>query len=198
MLGRLGLVPLFAVSLAACEPKKEEPALDGAPELDGGPKATPDAPGELAGGEKAQQIILPGVMNIVAPIDTHVINSCEKIVAVDYNQPPVMACVFFLRDGAMPAPDGSEFDRVLDYQMATAGWVQVGATGAQHYFEYAKPGTDCADVSVFTALDASQLDRLVKEAKAAAAPKGKSWQGYAVPATVREACGADRMKRQAR
>jgi len=179
MLGRLGLVALFAVSLAACEPKKEEPALDGAPELDGGPKATPDAPGELAGGEKAQQIILPGVMNIAAPIDAHVINSCEKIVAVDYNQPPVMACVFFLRDGAMPAPDGSEFDRVLDYQMATAGWVQVGATGAQHYFEYAKPGTDCADVSVFTALDASQLDRLVKEAKAL--PRPRASHGRAMP-----------------
>ncbi len=190
MVLRVCIATLALVSLAACEPK--------APELDGAPTPAAEeapAPGELAGASDAQQIILPGVMNIAAPIDSQVMKSCEKIVAADYDQPPAMACVFFLRDGAAPAPDAAEFDRVLDYQLATAGWTLVRSTGAQHYFEAPKPGTDCADLSVFTALDGAQLDRLLKAANAGAAPEGKSWRGYSVPATIRETCGADRMRR---
>jgi hypothetical protein len=53
---------------------------------------------------------------------------------------------------------------------------------------------DCADLSVFTALDAAQLDRLLKGSKAGAAPAGTSWRGYSIPATIRETCGADRMR----
>ncbi len=173
---------------AACEPA--------APELDGAPApATGEtiASGELAGSPGAQQIILPGVMNIAAPIDAQVVNTCEKIVAVDYDQPPAMACVMFLRDGEPAAPD-AEFDRPLDYQLVTAGWTLVRSTGAQHYFEHAKSGTDCADLSVFTALDATQLDRLSKASNAAAAPQGKSWRGYSIPASMLETCGADRMR----
>jgi len=173
---------------AACEPA--------APELDGAPAPSTGetiASGELAGSPGAQQIILPGVMNIAAPIDAQVVNTCEKIVAVDYDQPPAMACVMFLRDGEPAAPD-AEFDRLLDYQLVTAGWTLVRSTGAQHYFEHAKPGTDCADLSVFTALDATQLDRLSKASNAAAAPEGKSWRGYSIPASMLETCGADRMR----
>lgn len=179
---------LAALLLVACEPK--------APELDGAPAPAVEdatAPGELAGASDAQQIILPGVMNIAAPIDAVVLNSCEKIVAADYDQPPAMACVIFLRDGEPAAPD-AEFDRLLDYQLVTAGWTLVRSTGAQHYFEHAKPGADCADLSVFTALDATQLDRLSKASKAATAPEGKSWRGYSIPASILETCGADRMR----
>jgi hypothetical protein len=190
MLDRLGIVVLAAFALAACEPKA--PELDGAPAGDGAAEAAADAPGELAGGQSpGQQVILPGVMNIAAPFDSEVMNSCEKIVAVDYDQPPVMSCVFYLRDATTPA---EEFDRLLDYQLATAGWTHVRTTGAQHYFEYPKPGTDCADLSVFTALDKAQLDGLLKAGNAAPAPDGKVWRGYSVPATIRETCGADRMK----
>ena len=173
---------------AACEPAARE--LDGAPA-----PATADtiASGELAGSPGAQQIILPGVMNIAAPIDAKVVNTCEKIVAVDYDQPPAMACVMFLRDGEPAAPQ-AEFDRLLDSQLVTAGWTLVRSTGDQHYFEHAKPGTDCADLSVFTALDAAQLARLSKASNVAAAPEGKSWRGYSIPASILETCGADRMR----
>lgn len=189
MVLRVSIAMLALAALAACEPK--------APELDGAPapaaEETP-APGELAGASDTQQIILPGVMNIAAPMDSQVMKDCEKIVAADYDQPPPMTCVFFLRDGAAPAPDSAEFDRILDYQLVTAGWTLVRSTGAQHYFEAPKPGTDCADLSVFTALDKAQLDRLLKAANAEATPAGKSWRGYSIPATIRETCGADRMR----
>lgn len=181
---------IAALSLAAaCEPAA--PGRGGAP----APAAEgATAPGELAGGASAaQQVILPGVMNIAAPIDAVVVNSCETIVAADYDQPPAMACVIFVRDGE-PAASGAAFDRVLDDQLVNAGWTLVRSAGAQHYFEHARPGTDCADLSVFTALDAAQLDGLVKESKAAAAPAGTSWRGYSIPATIRETCGPDRMR----
>ena len=185
MLRRVCIATLAALALAACEPK--------AAELDGAAAPAADAPGELAGGlPKGQQIILPGVMNIAAPIDSQVASNCEKLVAPDYDQPPRMDCVYFLRDNS--GPDAAEFDRVLDYQLATAGWTLVRSADAQHYFEYVRQGTDCADLSVFTALDAAQLTRLLKSAAAAPAPAGKSWRGYAVPATIRETCGADRMR----
>jgi hypothetical protein len=188
---RVCLATLAALALAACEPKASE--LDGGPELEGAPAPTADAPGDLAGAQpQGQQIILPGIMNIAAPIDATVASNCEKIVAPDYDQPPRMDCVFYLRDDS--GPDAAEFDRILDYQLATAGWTLVRSTGPQHYFEYARQGTDCADLSVFTALDAAQLKRLLETSNAAAAPAGKSWRGYTVPATIRETCGADRMR----
>jgi hypothetical protein len=181
---------IAALSLAAaCQPAASERDDAPAPAAVG---AT--APGELAGGPStAQQIILPGVMNIAAPIDAVVVNSCEKVVAADYDEPPAMACVIFVRDGEPAEPDAA-FDRVLDDQLVTAGWTLVRSAGAQHYFEHAKPGMDCADLSVFTALDAAQLDRLLKGSKAGAAPAGTSWRGYSIPATIRETCGADRMR----
>jgi hypothetical protein len=187
---RAALIIASLLLAAACEP--EAPELDGAPA-----SAAEEAPasGELAGASDAQPVILPGVMNVVAPVDAQVLKSCETIIAVDYDQPPAMACVFFLRDGEASAPDATEFDRLLDYQLVTAGWTLVRSSGAQHYFEHARPGTDCADLSVLTALDAAQLDRLLKAANADAAPAGKSWRGYSIPATIRETCGADRMRR---
>lgn len=174
---------------AACEPA--------APERDGAPAPAAEdaaAPGELAGGAAAvQQTILPGMMDIAAPIDAVVINSCDKIVAADYDKPPAMACVIFVRDGEPAVPD-AEFDRQLDQQLVSARWLLVRAVGTQHYFERARPGTDCADLSVLTALDAVQLDRLVKDSNLTAAPAGTSWRGYSIPATIRETCGADRMR----
>ena len=179
--------PLLA---AACEPAVSE--RDGAPAPDA-EDAT--APGELAGGASAaQQIILPGVRNIASPIDAVVINSCEKLIAADHDKPPAMACVILVRDGEPAAPD-AECDRLLDHQRVTAGWTRVRAAGAQHDFERARPGTDCADLSVLTAPDAAQRDRLVKGANATAAPAGTSWRGYSIAATTRETCGADRMRR---
>jgi hypothetical protein len=178
---------------AACEP--DAPALDGAP----APAAEDAAaPGELAGASPAREIILPGVMNIAAPTDARVTRNCEAVIAADYDKPPVMECVFFLRDGDAASPEAEEFDRILGYQLTTAGWMRVRSTGALHYFELPRPGADCADLSVFTALDAAQIDRLRKAANAEAAPDGKSWRGYSVPAIVRETCGADRMTPEAR
>jgi hypothetical protein len=175
---------------AACEPAVSE--RDGAP--------APDAedatgPGALAGGASAaQQIILPGVMNIASPIDAVVINSCDKVITGDHDKPPAMACVILVRDGEPAEPD-AEFDRLFDHQRVTAGGTRVRAAGAQHDFERARPGTDCADLSVFTALDAAQRDRLLMGAKATAAPAGTSWRGYSNASTTRETCGADRMRR---
>lgn len=184
---RVALLALLA--LAACEPK--------APELDGAPSPKPEAEvpaGDLAGGAPAQTILLPGVMNVAAPVDSSVMAGCEKIVAPDYDSTPPMTCISFLRDRPAPAPDAGEFDGILDYQMVTAGWKMVRAIGAQRYFESPKPGADCADLAVVTALDAAQTGRLVKALNSAAAPAGQAWHAYAILATIRETCGADRMK----
>lgn len=186
-------IPALLLALAACEPP---PQLDGGPSPAAAPApASPLpgpllGPGELAGGPADQAILLPGVMNIAAPVDSHIVSSCEAHVAPDYEKPPAMACAILLAD--LPLRD--EFDRLLSYQMATAGWTYLRTLGAQHYFEKAGPGTDCASLAVFSDLDAGQLVRLLKVASLAAAPAGKAWRGYAIPATLREACGADRMK----
>lgn len=180
MRGALIILPL---ALAACEPKAAE--LDGAP-------STPE--GELAGGPSSTQVVLPGIINMVPQMDAKVLDNCEKIVAPDYDHPPRMACVYFLGDGPAPAAHSETTDELFLYQMTAAGWTYIRATGAERFFEKPKPGTDCADLAAMTVLEDDQVENLLKQAAAAAAPQGKAWRAYALTASVREACGADRMK----
>lgn len=180
---RLTIAILSALALAACEPKAEE--LDGAPS---GPKN-----GELAGGLPVQQIVLPGVINLTAPAGTQVIPDCEKIVAPDYDTPPNMTCLLFLVDEPAPAAHSEETDSAFLRAMKSSGWEFVRATGAERYFERAKQGTDCADLAAVVVLE-DQLTGLTAQAKAGDPPIGSAWLAYAIPASIREACGADRMK----
>ncbi len=178
------LAAILLLALAACEPKPAE--LDGAP-------STPA--GELAGGPPATQVVLPGIISMVPQMGAQVLDNCEKIVAPDYDHPPRMACVYFLGDGPAPAAHSEETDGLFLYQMATAGWAYIRATGAERFFEAPKSGTDCADLAVMTVLEGDQATDLLKQAAAPAAPEGKAWRAYALTASIREACGADRMAR---
>lgn len=189
MLARLGLAVCLAVSLAACEPKAEEPALDGAPELDGGPKATPDAPGELdGGGVPAASAGLPAVMGIVPPMGIRVIENCETIIAADYTSPPKMACLLFQTEDA----EAGKLDAGVFVAISEAGWSQVRALGSEYYFERPRAGTDCSEVAVVSVLT-DRLQAVVDHAGGGKPAARAQWQAYAIPASTREACGADRM-----
>lgn len=184
MLSRLGMIAVVALAVSACTPKAEE--------LDGAPK-TPE--GELAGGPSSTQVVLPGIINMVLQAGALVLDNCEKIVAPDYDHPPRMACVYFLGEGPAPAAHSETTDELFLYQMATAGWTYIRATGAERFFEAPKQGTDCADLAVMTVLEDDQTAGILKQAAAAPAPEGKAWRTYALTASIREACGADRMAR---
>ncbi|MDP3491498.1 MAG: hypothetical protein Q8R82_00170 [Hyphomonadaceae bacterium] len=171
---------LFALS--ACTPKEDE--LDGAPKGDNG---------ELAGGPPAQQVVLPGVINLTPPAGTQVIPDCEKIVAPDYDHPPSMTCMLFLVDAPAPPADSETTESGFSRAMQSAGWNFVRAMGAERYFERPKQGTDCADLAVVSVLEAGQLDGIVAVAKAGEAPLNSAWQSYAISTAIRETCGADRM-----
>jgi hypothetical protein len=189
MLARLGLAALLAVSLAACEPKTEEPALDGAPELDGGPKAAPDAPGELDGsGAPAPNAGLSAVMGIVPPMGVRVIETCETVIAADYTSPPKMTCLLFQTEDA----EAGKLDAGVFVAISEAGWSQVRSLDNEYYFERPRAGTDCAEVAVVSVLT-DRLQAVVDHAGGGKPAARAQWQGYAIPASTREACGADRM-----
>lgn len=190
---RSALIATVLLALAACTPKAEE--LDGAPAetpAPSGPAAPEPAP-DLAGGEPADGIILPGVIGILQPGGSKVQPGCERTIAPDYDKPPAMTCIYMLAPGAGPA-QAEETDAALATALTAAGWQSVRNGPAERYFERPKGSTDCADVMALIALDAKQTAALIKSAKADKAPAGKSWRAYAIPASTREACGADRMK----
>lgn len=184
MAARLTHAALLALCLSACTPKAEE--LDGAP--------SEPRPGDLAGGPPAQEVVLPGVINLTQPLGSQVLPGCEKIVAPDYDKPPAMTCVLFLADEPADASPAHEVDSSFMRAMHSAGWTFIRATGAERYFEREKGGTDCADLAAVTVLDAGQLAGVVTAARASEAPINSVWQAYAISAATREACGADRMK----
>ena len=181
---RLTRLALLALALSACTPKAEE--LDGAPSE---PKSD-----ELAGGPPAQQVVLPGAINLTQPMGSQIISDCEKIVAPDYDKPPAMTCLLFLVDEPGGAKPVQEVDSSFLRSMKSAGWNFIRATGAERYFERLKDGTDCADLAAVTVLDSAQIESVVQAAKANQAPLNSAWQAYALSAQTRETCGADRMK----
>lgn len=190
---RSALIAAVLLALAACTPK--EPTLDGAP-ADNPPPSGPSAPEpapDLAGGQPADGIILPGVIGILQPGGAKVLAGCERTIAPDYDKPPAMTCIYMLAPGEGPA-QANGTDPALAAALNAAGWQSVRDGAAERYFERAKGATDCADVMALIALDAKQTDALIKSAKADKAPAGQSWRAYAIPASTREACGADRMK----
>lgn len=192
MLDRLGIAVLAALVLAACEPKALE--LEGEPALDGAPAASSDAPGELAGATPAAGAILTDTLNFVPPVGVEVIPACERIVAPDYDKPPQMTCLL-LQAADLDQP---EVDQIVLDAMKAAGWQYVRALGAERYFERPKLPSDCADVAALSVVG-EQLDALVAHAAADDAqpnvlPTHIVWRAYAIPHTIREACGADRMK----
>jgi hypothetical protein len=180
--------------LVACTPKSE-PELDGAPgetPAPSGPSAPEPAP-DLAGGEPADGIILPGVIGILQPGGSFVQAGCEHTIAPDYDKPPAMTCLYMLASGAGTA-QADPTDPAMLTALGAAGWQSVRNGTSERYFERPKAGTDCADVMALIALDAKQTAALIASAKAEKAPAGQSWRAYAIPASTREACGADRMK----
>jgi hypothetical protein len=172
------------LSLSACTPKAEE--LDGAPSEPAG--------GELAGGPAAQRVVLPGVINLTAPVGAQVIPDCEKVVAPDYDHPPAMTCLMFLVDEPLAPAKSEETDSSFARAMKAAGWEFIRAMGAERYFERPKAGTDCADLAAVIILEAEQLAGVIEKANAGEAPLNSAWQAYAIPGSTREACGVDRMK----
>lgn len=183
--------PLIAALLlaAACTPKAE-------PELDGAPKpaaeATP-APGELAGGPPPGAL-LPGVINLVPPASMQAIDNCEAVIATDYSNPPKMTCLLFYTEDAMEG----HLDAGFTAAMSQAGWAYIRTQGGEHYFERPKPGGDCADVAAVSNVgDRTQalVDHVAPvNGPPMLLPTHHVWQAYAIPASIREACGPDRMK----
>jgi hypothetical protein len=186
MAARLTHAALLALALSACTPKAEE--LDGAP-------SEPE-PGELAGGPPAQQVVLPGVINLTQPMGSQIVPGCERTIAPDYDHPPAMTCLLFLVDEPAGAKPAQEVDSSFLRSMKSAGWNFIRATGAERYFERPKDGADCADLAAVIVLDETQAAAIVTAAKANQAPLNSAWQAYAIPAQTRETCGADRMKPQ--
>ena len=78
------LVCLAILALAACEPKPEEPALDGAPELDGAPAGAPEVPGDLGAGAPAAPAG-KGVIDITPPMGVQQIDNCETVIAATFD-----------------------------------------------------------------------------------------------------------------
>ena len=188
------LVATCLLALAACTPKAE-PELEGASGVTpapSGPSAPEPAP-SLAGGGATDGVILPGVIGLLQPGGSNVQAGCEHTIAPDYDKPPAMTCLYLLADGAGPALSDPT-DPALLASLTAAGWQPVRNGASERYFERPKDSTDCADVMALIALDAKQTDALIKSAKADKAPAGQSWRAYAIPASTREACGADRMK----
>lgn len=173
------------LALSACTPKDEE--LDGAPKDDGG---------ELAGAAPKRESVLPGVIDLAAPTGAQVVSNCEKIVAPDYDHPPAMTCVLFLVDEPLASAQAGETDSGFNRAMKSSGWDFIRATGAERYYERPKPGADCADLAAVSILEGAPLAGIVAAAKASEAPLNSAWQAYAISATTRETCGADRMKRE--
>lgn len=183
---RAGLIALLL--LAACEPSV--PALDGAPELDGAPAATPDTPATLdGGGPAAAEAVLPGVIGLVLPMGMQAIDACESVIAADYTNPPKMTCLLFQSEDA----EAGKLDAGFIVAMSDAGWNLIRAQGSEHYFERPRAGTDCAEVAAVSVLT-DRLKAVVDHAGGGQPPSGAVWQAYAIPASTREACGADRMK----
>ncbi len=177
------------LAIAACEPS--EPALDGAPSP--APAEVDLPPGELAGGPPPGAI-LPGVINLVPPPNMQVVESCETIVADDYDNPPRSACLVYTDADSR----GGELEPGFRDAMQAAGWTLVRSLGAEHYFERPKPGEDCADIAVVSTVT-DRLQKLVDHVTATGGaadilPTHTSWYAYAVAASIHEACGADRMK----
>lgn len=177
----------LVLALSACTPKAEE--LDGAPKGD----AKGDT-GELAGGPPARQTILPDTINLTTPTGAAVVPACEKIVAPDYDSPPGMTCILFLVDEPAPSAQSDATDSGFTRAMKSSGWNFVRATGTERYFERPKAGTDCADLAAVSILEGAPLEGIVTAAKAGDAPLNSAWQAYAISTSIRETCGADRMR----
>lgn len=188
------LMMAAVLALAACTPKAEE--LDGAPKETPAPSGPVADDGSLAGGPTAPagDVALAGVLDVALPAGALVVKDCEKVVAADYDKPPSMTCVAVLGFGATAVTASSDIDSHFAGALATAGWKQVRATGAERYLERPKGQTDCADVAVLTVLEGKTLAALLKAAGAPPPPADQAWRGYAIPASTHEACGADRMK----
>lgn len=179
---------MLAVFMAACEPS---PNLDGAPSpgISSGAEAPASSgvadpllpPGELAGGPPPGAL-LAGVINLVPPAGAQVVENCETIIAADYTTPPKMVCLVF-------GGGASGLDLALNDAMAAAGWSLIRSQGAEHYFERPAPGGDCADIAVVSEVG-DRKDKLAGHMDAPA----ESWRAYSIPASIHEACGADRMK----
>jgi hypothetical protein len=185
---RLALAAL-AMTLAACEPKPEEPALDGAAELDGAPASAPETPASLGPGATAPDAAARPVMGIAPPMGVQVIEDCEAVIAADYDKPPKMACLLFQTEDAVKG----QLDAGVFVAISEAGWNQVRVQGDQYYFERPRAGTDCADVAVVSVLT-DRLPAVLDHARVAKPAGEAAWQAYSIPASTHQACGADRMK----
>ncbi len=188
------LIATCMLALSACTPKAE-PELDGAPSANpapSGPSAPEPAP-DLAGGQPTDGILLPGVIGILQPGGAFIQSDCAHTIAPDYDKPPAMTCLYMLASGAGPA-QADPTDPAVLMALTAAGWQSVRNGPSERYFERPKGATDCVDVMALIALDAKQTSALVGAAKAEKAPAEQYWRAYAIPASTREACGADRMK----
>jgi hypothetical protein len=183
------LVAIAILMLAACEPSPEEPSLDGAPELDGAPVTAPETPVDLGGTSPAVNAGPPGLLGIVPPTGVQVIDSCETVIAADYDRPPKMACLLFQTEDSVKG----QLDAGVFAAISEAGWSQVRAQGDQYYFERPRTGTDCAEVAVLSVVT-GRLQAVLDHAGAGAPAGSAVWQAYAIPASTLEACGVDRMK----
>lgn len=177
---------LAILAFAACEPSA--PELDGAPTPAPTPVEDNPPPGDLAGGPPPGAL-LAGVINLVPPPDMRVIENCEAIIASDYTTPPKMACLLYPAEASQQGQPSIQFSGA----MAAAGWTFVRAQGSELYFERLKPGGTCADVAVVSVVG-DRTQKLVEHAKAGAPPAGMVWRAFSIPASIHEACGADRMK----
>lgn len=188
------LLPVLLV-LSACEPPP--PELDGAPSAPSASPAPADPllpPGELAGGAPITGLILPGTLNLAPPSTMQVITSCASTIAPDYDRLPDMTCLLFEADGSIP----TGVDQPILEMMNAAGWQYARARGSERYFERPKPSSNCADIAALTVIG-EFLDALVARAMAErdlpdAPTANTNWRGYAIPHSIHEACGADRMK----
>jgi len=190
----LFLLPVLLV-LAACEPPP--PELDGAPSAPSASPAPADPllpPGELAGGAPVTGLILPGTLNLAPPSTMQVITGCAPTIAPDYDRLPDMTCLLFEADGSIPPG----VDQPILEMMNAAGWQYVRARGSERYFERPKPSSDCADVAALSVVGdflAALVARAMAERDPRHAPStNTSWRGYAIPHSIHEACGADRMR----
>lgn len=182
-------IAMLGLMLAACDP---QPELDGAPSPASVEAGLP--PGELAGGAPTAGMILPGTLNLAPPADTQVIANCAPTIAPDYDRLPEMTCLLFEAEGSIP----QDVDQPILEVMNAAGWQYVRARGSERYFERPRPYSDCADVAALTIVD-DFLDALVARAMEERDPTrmpsaSAIWRGYAVPHSIHEACGADRMR----
>jgi len=183
MLNRAAIAAVSLFLFAACEPRMEEPALDGAP-------AAESAPGALdGGGPLGAETALPVAMGIVLPTGVQSIDNCERVIAADYTNPPKMTCLLLQTEDH----EAGKLDAGVFVAISDAGWSFVRAQGDQHYFERPQPGTDCAETTVISVVS-DRLQAVVDHAAGGKPADGALWEAYAIPASTREACGADRMR----